>query len=183
MDLGAALLVFGISCIALLLLIRRIRSPKRRLPPGPFSFPVFGALFSLEEPLHHHFAKISKKYGPIVYLKIGMVVVVNDNEMAAEVLKAHDLEFPNRPDDEFFRIVSHDWNNLIMAPIGDKWKAMRRICSTQPFNNTMLKASAGFRELEMKHTVRSLFQQSGTAINLQEVFTSGDWKWWISSGT
>ncbi|XP_024525444.1 flavonoid 3'-monooxygenase-like [Selaginella moellendorffii] len=161
MDLDAALLVFGISCIALLLLIRRIRSPQQRLPPGPFSFPVFGALFSLEEPLHHHFAKISKKYGPIVYLKIGMApfVVVNDNEMAAEVLKAHDLEFPN-------------WNNLIMAPIGDKWKAMRRICSTQLFNTTMLKASAGFRELEMKHTVRSLFQQSGTAINLQEVFSN-----------
>ncbi|XP_024527059.1 flavonoid 3'-monooxygenase-like [Selaginella moellendorffii] len=175
MDLGVALFVLGISWITLSLLIGRIRSSQqRRLPPGPFSFPIFGALFSLEEPLHQHFAKISKKYGPIVYLKIGMApfVVVSNNEMAAQVLKTHDLEFASRPDDEFFRIISHDWNDLILGPIGDKWKTMRRICSTHLFSNSMLKTSAGFRESEMKHTVKSIFQQSETTINLQEVFSS-----------
>ncbi|EFJ33566.1 hypothetical protein SELMODRAFT_27866, partial [Selaginella moellendorffii] len=138
--------------------VGRVQSLQQRLPPGPFSFPIFGALFSLKEPLHHHFALISKKYGPIVFLKIGMApfVVVNDNEMAAQVLKVHDLEFVSRPDDEYFRIVSQDWNDLVLAPIGDKWRTMRRICSTHLFSNNMLKASAGFRESEMKHTVKSI---------------------------
>ncbi|XP_024538197.1 flavonoid 3'-monooxygenase-like [Selaginella moellendorffii] len=172
MDLVVALFVLGISWVTISLLVGRIQSSQRRLPPGPFSFPIFGALFSLQQPLHHHFAKISKKYGPIVYLKIGMVpyVVVNNNEMAAQVLKAHDLEFASRPAEEFFRIVSHNWNDLILAPISDKWKRMRKICSTHLFSNSMLNASSGFRESEMKNTVKTIFQQSGTTINLQEVF-------------
>ncbi|EFJ36921.1 hypothetical protein SELMODRAFT_77597 [Selaginella moellendorffii] len=171
MDLGVALFLLSVG---LTILIGRILSSQRRLPPGPFCFPIFGALFSLQEPLHQHFAKISKKYGPIVFLKIGMVpfVVVTDKEMAAQVLKAHDLEFASRPDEEFFRIVSHDWNDLILAPIGDKWKTMRRISSTHLFNNSTLKASAGFRESEMKHAVKAIFQQSGTTIKLQEVLSN-----------
>ncbi|EFJ08689.1 hypothetical protein SELMODRAFT_131282 [Selaginella moellendorffii] len=91
--------------------------------------------------------------------------------MAAQVLKAHGLEFASRTNNEFFRIVSHAWNDLILAPVGDKWKIMRRICSTHLFNNSMLKASSGFRESEMKHTVKSIIQQSGATIKLQEVFS------------
>ncbi|XP_002961663.2 flavonoid 3'-monooxygenase [Selaginella moellendorffii] len=172
MGFAVALFLLSVGWITLSLFIERIRSS--RLPPGPFSLPIFGALFSLEEPLHHHFAKISKKYGPIVFLKMGMApfVVVNDNQMAAQVLKAHDLEFGSRPEDGFFRIVSHGGNDLVLAPIGDKWKAMRRICSTHLFSNSMVKASAGFRESEMKHAVKAIFQQSGTTIKLQEVLSN-----------
>ncbi|XP_024519808.1 flavonoid 3'-monooxygenase [Selaginella moellendorffii] len=93
--------------------------------------------------------------------------------MAAQVLKAHGLEFASRTNNEFFRIVSHAWNDLILAPVGDKWKIMRRICSTHLFNNSMLKASSGFRESEMKHTVKSIIQQSGATIKLQEHSTPG----------
>ncbi|KAG6557325.1 hypothetical protein Mapa_001253 [Marchantia paleacea] len=80
-------------------LCRWPKSRNHRLPPGPLNWPVIGGILSLEPKLHHAFAKLAKKYGPIFHLRVGTydVVVVSSVELAEEVLKHKDAEFAQRP--------------------------------------------------------------------------------------
>ncbi|KAL7117024.1 hypothetical protein ACP275_03G045100 [Erythranthe tilingii] len=55
-----------------------------KLPPGPFPLPIIGNLLLLGRNPHRSLAKLSKTYGPLMYLKLGTVqtIVASSPDMA-----------------------------------------------------------------------------------------------------
>ncbi|KAM1013094.1 hypothetical protein TB2_043103 [Malus domestica] len=59
----------------------------KRLPPSPgFSLPIIGHLHLIKKPLHRTLAKLSEKYGPVLYIQFGSrpVIVVSSPSAAEE---------------------------------------------------------------------------------------------------
>lgn len=77
--LFATVVVFLFACFYM-------SNPKRR-PPGPFGMPILGYLpFIGNHPAKKYF-ELSKKYGPVISLKLGpeTFTVLNDYESIQEV--------------------------------------------------------------------------------------------------
>ena len=72
---------------------------RRTLPPGPTCWPILGSLLHFREGLKPTLAEFSRKYGGIVYFKLGSkpVVLVTSSSLARVVLREQDSLFCNRP--------------------------------------------------------------------------------------
>ncbi|KAI5313927.1 hypothetical protein L3X38_043103 [Prunus dulcis] len=68
---------------------------KKRLPPGPRGFPLFGNLHMLGEFPHRYLHRLAQKHGDVMYLLLGLapVVVASSPQAAEPFLKTHDLVF------------------------------------------------------------------------------------------
>lgn len=94
-----------IAVAAFLFLVARLavrsffQKRQRKLPPGPKGWPVIGALPLLGTMPHAALAKMAKKYGPVMYLKMGTcdMVVASTPDAARAFLKTLDINFSNRP--------------------------------------------------------------------------------------
>jgi hypothetical protein len=64
-----------LAVILLSIVYDSVRRTYGSLPPGPRNWPIVGAMFSLE-PMQGNFAQLAKKYGPIVYFKLGIQPLV-----------------------------------------------------------------------------------------------------------
>lgn len=78
------------------------RKQQYKLPPGPPTWPIIGntnVLLHTTKPTHHVVDALSKVYGPLMLLKVGVqnFVFVSDPEVTMEFLKAQDHNFNNRP--------------------------------------------------------------------------------------
>ncbi|KAK6246565.1 hypothetical protein SCA6_009655 [Theobroma cacao] len=94
-----ALLSYAILSIASFLIVRTIIYNKSgpNLPPGPIALPIIGHLHHLGPFLHQTFHRLSSRYGPLIYLRLGSVgcVVASNPELAKEFLKTYELTFAN----------------------------------------------------------------------------------------
>ncbi|URD77501.1 Cytochrome P450 [Musa troglodytarum] len=127
-------LIVGIllSVVVHLLLRRRLRSnPRLPLPPGPKGIPVLGALPQIGPMAHASLAELAKRYGPIMHLKMGTVrvVVASTAGAARSFLKAHDLQFANRPSTISGKDVTYDGQNFVFSNYGPRWKLLRRFAN------------------------------------------------------
>ena len=95
-EFVAATLVFLLTRLFIRSLLSK---PARHLPPGPRGLPVIGALPLLGQMPHVALANMARKYGPIVYLKVGTcgMVVASTPDAARAFLKTLDINFSNRP--------------------------------------------------------------------------------------
>jgi len=87
-----------VAVIAIYLLRRFLTSPKN-LPPGPFAWPIIGALPLIGEYPQRSLAKLADKYGPIMSVWFGqkLVIVATSPETAMEFLRTQDANFCARP--------------------------------------------------------------------------------------
>ncbi|GLJ31745.1 hypothetical protein SUGI_0638530 [Cryptomeria japonica] len=97
LSLGQAVGVGLLFFIALTYLVSKSR--RNRLPPGPRAWPVIGSLPLLGTMPHSSLYQLSKKYGPLMYLKLGTTdtVVASSPKVVEAFLKTNDLNFSNRP--------------------------------------------------------------------------------------
>ncbi|WMV28816.1 hypothetical protein MTR67_022201 [Solanum verrucosum] len=111
-ELFAVAIIYIILHIIISKLIATVREQGRRLPLGPTGWPVIGALSLLGSMPHVALAKMAKKYGPIMYLKVGTcgMVVASTPNAAKAFLKTLDINFSNRPPNAGKNISS----NLLM---------------------------------------------------------------------
>ncbi|KAH9691787.1 alpha-humulene/(-)-(E)-beta-caryophyllene synthase [Citrus sinensis] len=140
----ALLIIFLVSLPVLsyflYLLRKRINKAKTTsglLPLGPRGLPLIGNLHQLESTnLHYQLWNLSKKYGPLMSLRLGLVqtVVVSSVKMAKEALKTHDVEFSGRPALVGQQKLTYNGLDVAFAPYNDYWKEMRKICVTHLFN-------------------------------------------------
>ena len=74
------------------------KSPWKRLPPGPLSFPVIGSLPYLGRDTKASLAKLALKYGDVFTLYLGptRTVVINGYDAIKEALIAQSGEFDFR---------------------------------------------------------------------------------------
>ncbi|PIA38273.1 hypothetical protein AQUCO_02800151v1 [Aquilegia coerulea] len=140
------------SCITLgvaLLLIRKIFlvSDKKQLPPGPPGWPVIGNLLDLGGAPHHSLMSLSKKYGPVIWLRFGAVntMVISSADAAMELFKNHDLTFADRKIIEAMKQDGFDQGSIGLSHYGPYWRMLRRICATELFSNKPIKDTETLR--------------------------------------
>ncbi|KAI3681652.1 hypothetical protein L6452_36454 [Arctium lappa] len=120
------LLSFLLTCIYAVTLSGRRNS---RLPPGPDPFPIIGNLLQLTYKPHRSLATLSKRYGPLMSLKLGSrtTIVVSSPDMAKEFFLTHDMSFSSRSLPDAARVVDHHKYSMVWLPVGDQWRRLRRI--------------------------------------------------------
>ncbi|GLJ22356.1 hypothetical protein SUGI_0420910 [Cryptomeria japonica] len=183
------------SLIIFLWVLRRFSVKRKntlgsRLPPGPFAWPIIGNLNQLKRLPHRDLHALTKKYGPIMMLKLGYVptVVVSSSAMAKEFLKTHDNVFASRPQSAAGKHLAYNYKDMVLAPYGPYWRHMRKLCVVELLNAKRIESFSCVREEEMLLTVRLVWEMSGQGeklVNLTNLFSSFTQAvmWRILSGT
>ncbi|KAL3825588.1 hypothetical protein ACJIZ3_021617 [Penstemon smallii] len=152
--------------------IQKVRTQK---PPGPRGLPIIGNLHQLKEPLHEYFWGLSKKYGPLFYLKLGSrpVLVANSSRLAQEILKIQDINFCSRPATLSFRKVSYEFLDIAFSPYSEYWRDMRRVCVLHLLSAKRVRSFHHIREEEVSRMVQKITQKASSfeTINLSEMIT------------
>lgn len=141
-----------LSAILFLYLLQKLLSPRntKTLPPGPRGLPILGHLHLLGKNPHQDLCRLARKHGPIMGLRLGPVpaVVVSSPAAAELVLKTHDAVFASRPPSEVVRLLSYD-KDLVFGPYGPIWRNMRKLCTSELLNSTMMKQLESMRRAEV----------------------------------
>lgn len=131
---------------------------RRKLPPGPWGLPVIGHLHMLGKLPHRDITKLSQKYGPIMYLRLGSVptIVISSPPLIEVVLKTQDTIFASRPRTQANKFLSYDNKAIVFTEYGPYWKGVRKFCTSQLLSVTKIEAMASQRKEEVGFMVESL---------------------------
>ncbi|KAG5224220.1 cytochrome P450 [Salix suchowensis] len=148
----------------------------KNLPPTPPSIPIIGHLHLLKQPIHRTLESLSRKYGPIVFLRFGSrsVIVVSSPSLAEECFTKNDINFANRPPFLNGKHLHYNFTTVVSANYGDHWRNLRRICAIEIFSSSRLNSSSGIRRDEIKQLARRLQQVSRNGfskVELRSMFT------------
>lgn len=153
-DSWALVLVGVATLLALLAKYGLGRKWALKLPPGPRNWPLIGAFADLKPPRHKAFERLAEKYGPIVYLRLGVqtMVVVSSAELAEEVVKQKDLEFADRAtamNRSAGRFIGFKSTALPWANYDAQTKLVRKIVATEFFTTGKLRSHEQIRTHEI----------------------------------
>ncbi|KVH89174.1 cytochrome P450 [Cynara cardunculus var. scolymus] len=120
------LLSFLLTCIYAFTVFSRRNS---RLPPGPDPLPIIGNLLQLGDKPHQSLAILSKRYGPLMSLKLGCIttIVVSSPDIVKEFFHTHDVTFSSRSVPHTAAMVDHHKYSIAWLPVGDQWRRLRRV--------------------------------------------------------
>ncbi|XP_009786696.1 cytochrome P450 76A1-like [Nicotiana sylvestris] len=151
---------------ALILLITKKKSSSSniKLPPGPPGLPIFGNMFDLagSEP-YKKAANLKQKYGPIVWLKIGPsmnTIIVQTAQAAAELFKNHDVTFADRYIVDVNLAHNNHQASMALAPYGNYWRMLRRICTVEMFVNKRINETVQIRRKSMDKMLQWIEKQA-----------------------
>ncbi|WVZ61964.1 hypothetical protein U9M48_011769 [Paspalum notatum var. saurae] len=130
---------------------------RRRLPPGPRGWPVLGNLPQLGSKPHQTMHALARQYGPLFRLRLGSAEVV----VAAQFLRVHDTNFGSRPPNSGAEHLAYNYQDLVFAPYGARWRALRKLCALHLFSAKALHNMRGVREEEAALMVRRLARRQG----------------------
>ncbi|XP_071732310.1 cytochrome P450 76T24-like [Rutidosis leptorrhynchoides] len=144
-----------------------------RLPPGPNPLPIIGNLLLLGDKPHRSLATLSKRYGPLMSLKLGSrtTIVVSSPYIAKDFLSTHDQFFSNRSVQNTTRLLDHHKVSLAWMPANDQWRLLRRITKEFLFSGQCLDASEMLRQQKVQELVDHVSEccTSETAVNIGAV--------------
>ncbi|XP_027125480.1 flavonoid 3'-monooxygenase-like [Coffea arabica] len=167
-------LIFITPLLAFLLysIIKKSGNPTKPLPPGPKPWPVIGNLPHMGTKPHHSLAAMAKTYGPLMHLRLGFVhvVVAASASVAAQFLKTHDANFSSRPPNSGAKHMAYNYQDLVFAPYGPRWRLLRKICSVHLFSAKALDDFHFVREEEVAILTRALLASVGKdSVNLGQL--------------
>ncbi|XP_019056308.1 PREDICTED: cytochrome P450 71B11-like [Tarenaya hassleriana] len=147
---------------SLILVEKKMRKRKRNFPPGPRGLPIIGNLHQLGPRPHLSLTTLSKKYGPITYLKLGSVpmVVASSRETVKELLKTHDLDCCSRPVMTYSSRLTYDNKDLGFSPYSDYWRDLRKTSVVELYSSKRVQSFRHIRQEEVASFV-SFLKQSG----------------------
>ncbi|KAI3688945.1 hypothetical protein L2E82_46891 [Cichorium intybus] len=152
-----------------------------KFPPRPFfSVPIIGHLYLLKKPLHRTLAKISNKYGPVVFLEFGSrpVLLVSSPSAAEDCFTTNDLIFANRPKLLAGKHLGYNYTTLAWASYGHHWRNLRRIASLEILSNNRIQMFTNIRRDEVLSLISSLHESSKNGR-----FVEVDMKAWLFNVT
>ncbi|PIA39173.1 hypothetical protein AQUCO_02700388v1 [Aquilegia coerulea] len=160
-NLSTTALVFFVS-VFLVLLSRKAKSKRVKLPPGPPGWPVVGNLFQLArsgKQFFQYVRDLQPKYGPIFSLKLGTrtVIIVTSPELAHEALIEKGQVFANRPAEHATRaIFSSNKFTVNSAVYGPTWRSLRRNMVQGMLSSTRVKDFRDVRNSAMNRLITRL---------------------------
>ncbi|GLJ31792.1 hypothetical protein SUGI_0639530 [Cryptomeria japonica] len=153
-----------------------VYKPKRndrqlKLPPGPRPWPVIGSLHLLGNFPHQALAALAKRYGSIVFLRLGSVptVVISSPAVAKEFLKTHDLVFATRPNSTVGKYICYDHKDVVFVPYGTYWRQMRKLCTVELLTVKRTESFRFVREEEVSAMIASIWQESRHGVQCVDV--------------
>nr|BAJ08041.1 flavonoid 3',5'-hydroxylase [Cyclamen graecum] len=154
-ELTAAALIFVITHFFIRSLFSKSTRP---LPPGPKGLPLIGSLPSLGTMPHVELAKMAKKFGPVMYLKMGTcgMVVASTPDAARAFLKTLDITFSNRPPNAGATHLAYDAQDMVFAHYGSRWKLLRKLSNLHMLGGKALEDWAQVRATELGHMLRAM---------------------------
>ncbi|KAI3846142.1 hypothetical protein MKW92_033268 [Papaver armeniacum] len=146
--------------------ISKSRNKLNPLPPGPKGLPIVGNFFMLGEAVHQDLHRLSTKYGPIMYLRLGSLptIVVSSAEAAELFHKTHDLNFASRPFRAAAKYISYDHKGFF-TEYGPYWRNVRKLSTLKLLNHSKIESFRPMRSSEIELLIRSLKD----AANLHEI--------------
>ncbi|KAG9439407.1 hypothetical protein H6P81_019572 [Aristolochia fimbriata] len=177
LSIAAALFLTILSSILFVIPIiikkGKVDGRKLHLPPGPPRWPLVGNLLQLGPLPHRDLAAFCSRYGPLVYLRLGTVdaVTTDDPDVIREILLRQDDAFASRPRTLAAVHLAYGCGDVALAPVGPRWKRMRRICMEHLLTTRRIDSFAHHRAQEARHLVRSVWARSaaGETVNLRDV--------------
>ncbi|XP_073042417.1 cytochrome P450 703A2 [Primulina eburnea] len=143
------------------------------LPPGPPRWPIVGNLLQLSTMPHRDLAKLCDEYGPLVYIRLGSVdaITTNDPDIIRDILRQQDDVFASRPRTLAAEHLAYGCGDVALAPIGPKWKRLRRICMEHLLTTKRLESFVTHRAHEAQQLVRNVWEasQRREVVNLRQV--------------
>lgn len=141
--------------------------------PGPKKLPLIGNLHLMVRggaAPHRLFRDLAVKHGPLMHLKLGELdfLVVSSVDFAREVFRTHDVNFANRPPGLLQETMSYNYSDLVVAPYGDNWRHLRRICTKELLSNRRVLSFRGVREEEAANLASWIASSEGSPLNLSE---------------
>ncbi|XP_022756700.1 flavonoid 3',5'-hydroxylase 2-like [Durio zibethinus] len=171
-ELIAATILFFVTRYFIRSLLKK---SKQKLPPGPRGWPVVGALPLLGSMPHVTLAKLAKKYGPVMYLKMGTcsMVVASTPDAARAFLKTLDLNFSNRPADAGATHLAYNSQDMVFADYGPRWKLLRKLSNLHMLGGKALEDWSQVRAVELGHMLRAMCESSrkGEPVVVPEMLT------------
>ncbi|KAG5042129.1 hypothetical protein AAZX31_03G027600 [Glycine max] len=147
------------------------------LPPGPRGLPIIGNLHQLDSSnLHLQLWKLSKKYGPIFSLQLGLrpAIVISSSKVAKEALKTHDVEFSGRPKLLGQQKLSYNGKDISFSPNGSYWREMRKLCVVHVLSSRRVTSFSSIINCEVKQMIKKISRHASSlkVTNLNEVLIS-----------
>ncbi|KAF4351318.1 cytochrome P450 736A117-like [Cannabis sativa] len=147
-------------------------SIKTNSPPSPPKLPIIGNLHQLGLYPHRTLQAWSRRYGPVMQLRLGSVpvLVISSATAAREIMKTHDLAFSNRPKSCALEKLLYNYRDISSAPYGEYWRQMKSVSVLHLLNNKRVQSYRAVREEETKLMVEKIRKSCGTGVNLSELF-------------
>jgi cytochrome P450 len=167
-DIVVALvgIVTGLMYVVLFVTQRK----KLRLPQGPRSLPIIGNIHQLGNDAHTFLWQEAKKYGPIMYLRLGSqgFVVASSAEAAREFVKVQDKVWAGRESSTSMDMFSYNHLDIAGAPYGPYWLHLRKICTMELFTTKCLELFRPPRTDEFNQMIKSIMDdvEQGKIVDL-----------------
>ncbi|KAJ4731748.1 cytochrome P450 family 71 polypeptide [Rhynchospora pubera] len=147
---------------------------KYNLPPGPKPWPIIGNLNLMGALPHQSIHELSKKYGPLMYLRFGSfpVVIGSSVELAKYFLKTHDVLFTDRPKTAAGKYTTYNCLDITWSQYGAYWRQARKICLVELFSPKRLVSYEYIRVDEMHNLLGELFRSSGKVVMLKDFMST-----------
>ncbi|KAL3532965.1 hypothetical protein ACH5RR_006486 [Cinchona calisaya] len=118
---------------------------------------------------------MAKKYGPVIYLKVGTwgMVVASTPEAAKAFLKTQDMNFSNRAPNAGATHLAYNSQDMVFAAYGPRWKLLRKLSNLHMLGGKALDNWANVRMNELGHILREMYESSnrGDPVVLPEMLT------------
>ncbi|XP_061358398.1 flavonoid 3'-monooxygenase-like [Gastrolobium bilobum] len=169
--------IIGFVTIATAILIYRVvkfvTRPSLQLPPGPRPWPIIGNMPHVGPVPHHSLATLARTYGPLMHLRLGFVdvVVVASASVAEQFLKVHDANFSGRPPNTGAKYMAYNYQDLVFAPYGPRWRFLRKISSVHLFSGKALHDFKHLRQEEVTRLTHNLANSGSKAVNLGQLLS------------
>ncbi|KAF6142392.1 hypothetical protein GIB67_033819 [Kingdonia uniflora] len=155
-----SLLYFFLFFPILFLISRFFFSKRKNLPPSPPGLPILGHLNLIKspKPLHRVLAKITDRYGPVVFLQLGSrpTLIVSSPTATEECLTKNDITFANRPQLQIGKYVGNNYTTLVWAPYGHNWRNLRKMATLEIFSSYRQQMYNNVRSDEVHFMIKSL---------------------------
>ncbi|KAJ6567314.1 putative monooxygenase [Mycena vulgaris] len=146
------------ACIGYLVLTSLL-SRKKKMPPGPRRFPIFGNALQIPQTYQWlTFSRWAKEYGNLVYLDaFGQpLIILNSSKSAKDLLEQRSAIYSDRPHLEMARLSGYD-KGLVLQPCNDSWRQQRKIVM-QDLAPRMIPRYHAFQEAEARLLVKNILE-------------------------
>ena len=145
-------------------------SEKENHPPSPPKLPIIGNLHQLGKLPHRSLWKLSQKYGPVIFLRLGNIptIVISSAEMAEQFLRTRDNCCCSRPSSPGAKLLSYNFLDLVFTPYSDHWKEMRKLFNAELLSPKRAESLWNAREAEVARLISSISQSSPLQIDITE---------------